>query len=420
MKIKIGNFNFINNKEDRIYFNSYNLSSDLFNYFYLDGREDTLYVLSRDNFDKAENEAYNSYSEFNFERELLKNHYVIDYNMKIKNEVDSFIRGKVLDIFNNREYSRYNLYNNISLNDIFLLEQNSKFILGSQDSYIDFKNNKIVKDGIIFNPYLEKMENLEELYNEGRFNKQIKAGLIKMEIENNIAPKFVTSFIKMNDFLVNKKSVNLILDDCEKFKINPYISSFLNFKGNKVSLNLSYNEEKWFERENPGKNADDLKLEDLKGLSYGKEVLKLDPEDFKDLEKQISVNPRDKLLFKIDKLEENLNNDFMQYNSKLYKENRIGYTEMPYNLEECLNRITRIDINNNQIDTKEKVPYPKWYSRELEDLFVRHDLVKGLKQFETLEELKDISKELDDEELIDICNEFIGYEENNEEEEDEL
>ena len=280
MKIKIGSFNFINNKEDRINFNSYNLSSDLFNYFYLDGREDTLYVSSRYRFDNAEDPRYEGYSEYNFEKDLLKKYYVIDYNKKITNEINSFIRGEVDDIFKNEDYSRYRLYNNINLNDIFLLEQNSKFKLDLiHDSYIDFKNNRIVQDRVIFNPYLENkpIENLEELYKDGRFNTEIKAGLIKKEIENGIAPKFVTSFITMNDFFENKKSVNLILDGYEKFKINPHISSFLEFRDNKVALNLSYNEENWFEKENPGIDPKDLKLDDIKGFSYGKEISQKEP-----------------------------------------------------------------------------------------------------------------------------------------------
>lgn len=419
MKIKIGGFNFINNKEDRINFNSYNLSSDLFNYFYLDGREDTLYVSSRYRFNNAEDPRYEGYSEYNFEKDLLKKYYVIDYNMKITNEINSFIRGKVDDIFKNEDYSRYKLYNNINLNDIFLLEQNSKFKLNSiHDSYIDFKNNRIVQDGVIFNPYLENkpIENLEKLYKDGRFNTEIKAGLIKKEIENGIAPKFVTSFIKMNDFFENKKSVSLILDGYEKFKINPHISSFLEFRDNKVALNLSYNEENWFEKENPGKDPKDLKLDDIKGFSYGKEILDIDPNVFMDLEKQITKTPADKLLFKIDSLEDELDNEFYE---KVRKDNLYN---TPYSIREAIETITRIDLRNSQREAGNLEgnieEYPKWYSNDLENLFEKYNLVVDLKQFETLDELKDISNKLDDEELIDICNEFLGYDE--EEEEDEL
>lgn len=403
MKIKIGSFNFINNKEDKIYFSSYNLSSDLFNYFYLDGREDTLYVSSRDGFDKAEDEKYNSYSSYNFERELLKKYYVIDYNMKIKNEVNSFIRGKVLDIFNNINYSRYNLYNNISLDEISLLEQDSNFTIGTdRDSYLDFENNKILRDGIIFNPYLEKMENLEELYNEGRFNKQIKAGLIKMEIERGIAPEFITSLIKVNDFICDKKSFNLVFNNDEKVKVAnvKYINDLLKKYKNEIDLRILSNR----------------KIESLTGLSYGKEILKIDSKDFIDLEKQIAQNPRDKLLFKIDSLENELDNEFYE---KVRKDNLYN---TPYSIREAIGTITRIDLRNSQREAGNLEgnieEYPKWYSNDLENLFEKYNLVVDLKQFETLDELKDISNKLDDEELIDICNEFLGYDE--EEEEDEL
>lgn len=418
MKIKIGDFNFINNKEDRINFNSYNLSSDLFNYFYLDGREDTLYVSSRYRFDNAEDPRYEGYSEYNFEKDLLKKYYVIDYNMKITNEINSFIRGKVDDIFKNEDYSRYDLYNNITLNEILLLDQNSKYANNENYSsaFIDFDNSTIQRGNIILNLYKEKIENLDELYKEGKFKNIIKANLIKKEIEQGIAPKFVTSFIKMNDFFVDKKSVNMLLKDCEKFKINPHISSFLEFRGNKVALNLSYNEEKWFEKENPGRDPKDLKLDDIKGLSYSKEVLELNPEDFKDLEKQIAITPEDKLLFKIDNLKNKLEDEY----TEIKIANRWN---IPYSIQEALNEITKIDLRNSQREAGnlegEIEKYPDYYSEELEDIFRRYDLINQLNQAETLEDIKEITRELGDNELQKIYYELLDDEEN-EEEEDEL
>lgn len=47
MNIKIGKFNFINNRENRIFLSGYDIDKKLFNYFYLDGKADTLYVSSR-------------------------------------------------------------------------------------------------------------------------------------------------------------------------------------------------------------------------------------------------------------------------------------------------------------------------------------------------------------------------------------
>jgi len=42
MKIKIGNYNFISDKENK--YNSYDRLDDYAKYFYLDGKENTLYV----------------------------------------------------------------------------------------------------------------------------------------------------------------------------------------------------------------------------------------------------------------------------------------------------------------------------------------------------------------------------------------
>lgn len=418
MKIKIGKFNFINKEENKIYLSSYSLNSNLFDYFYLDGREDTLYVNSRYMFDRAEELKNQKFTSYDFERDLLKKFMVIDYNMKITNEINSFIKEKVNNMFNNQEYSRYNLYNNITLNEILLLEQNSKYANNENYSstFIDFNNSTIQRGNIILDLYKEKIENLEELYNEGRFNKQIKAGLIKMEIENNIAPKFVTSFIKMNDFFTDKKSVNMLLKDCEKFKINPHISSFFDFKGNKVALNLSYNEEKWFEKENPGRDPKDLKLDDIKGLSYSKEVLELNPEDFKDIEKQIAITLEDKLLFKIDNLKNELEDEY----TEIKIANRWN---IPYSIREALNEITKIDLRNSQREAGnlegEIEKYPDYYSEKLEDIFRRYDLINQLNQAETLEDIKEITRELGDNELQKIYYELLDDEENAEEE-DEL
>ena len=72
MNIKIGKFNFINNRENRIFLSGYDIDEKLFNYFYLDGKEDTLYVSSRDNFDKIDEPKYNNYTELDLEKKLSK------------------------------------------------------------------------------------------------------------------------------------------------------------------------------------------------------------------------------------------------------------------------------------------------------------------------------------------------------------
>lgn len=120
MNIKIEKFNFINNRENRIFLSGYDIDEKLFNYFYLDGKKDTLYVSSRDNFDTTE---------YNLEKELSKNFLILDYNMEIKNAVNRFINDKARQIYRTESYSRYKLYKDISLSEILSLDVNSKFSL---------------------------------------------------------------------------------------------------------------------------------------------------------------------------------------------------------------------------------------------------------------------------------------------------
>lgn len=429
MRIKIGNFNYLNSKEDnKVNFSSYYSVSDLFNYFYLDGKEDTLYVNSRINFDRAEEQKNRGFSFYDFERELLKKYLVIDYNIKITNEVNSFIQSKALKLFCNNNYSRYDLYNNINFSDIAMLEQNSKYILGNEfESYIDFQNNKIVKNGIIFNPYLDKLENLEELYKDGIFNKQIKASLIKLEVEKNVAPKFITTLININNFMKDKKSVNILFKYCEKSKINPHIRSFLDLRDNKINLELGYNEEKFFKKANAGKEAENLTIDDLQGLSYFKEILNINPNDFKELEKQIAITIEDKFLFKIDKLKEEVKDDYRHLMYEYHrKEAKIGsnYINFPYNIQDALNIITKIDVKNSQLNPEnlkiEKENYPEWYSNELENLFVKYNSIKKLENVDTIDDLKEIVNEIGDNELKQIYYEFLNKGEITTEDEEEI
>lgn len=417
MNIKIGNFNFINNNSDE--FRGFgDLQYDDY-YFYMDGKEDTLYVSSRNKFDRASEPEMQKYTDFDFQRELAKKYYIIDYNMLITNLINSYIRGKVLNIFNNKNYSKYNLYKNISFSKLMSLKDSSIYKFDFRDT-TKFKidSNKICKGKFIFNPYIENIENLEECYNNNMFKEQIKNSLILKEIQEGVAPKFVYELNKIEEFMKGKKSVNLIFNGYEKFKINPYLSSFLDLRDNKISLNLSYNEQNFFERENPTKNYKDLKLNDLVGLSYGKNVLHIDNSALIDIDKQMTKSTEDKLLLKIDKLNDELLNEYNYYRNT---HNQKDYC--PYDIQDAINICTQIDLRNLQresgnLDGKHE-EYPTYYSSELEDIFKRFDLIKELEQVENLEDLKDITRELGDNELQQIYYEFLD-EEIQETEEDEL
>ena len=208
------------------------------------------------------------------------------------------------------------------------VEENSKFSLGSTyDSYIDIEDNKIIVDGIKLDPYTQVISNLEDFYKNGRFDEVIKSNLIKLELQDNIAPKFVSTLIEINNFFQNKNNVNLLIKGCEKFKIEPYIRSFLDFRNNNIELDLSYKSERNFLKNNMNIEPKKIELEDLQGLSYGKEVLNIEPKNLENIINQIVISPKDKLFYRLDVLEKNINEDY----SKIYNEN-INI-ELPFNLK---------------------------------------------------------------------------------------
>lgn len=388
MNIKIGKFNFINNKDSKIYFNGYDLDFNLFNYFYLDGKEDTLYVSSRDNFDKIDDPGY---SEYNLEKELSKKFYILDYNTEVENAVNSFIKDKARQIYRSESYSNYKLYNNISLNEIISVEENSKFSLGSTyDSYIDVKNSEIVIYGIKLNPYTQVITNLEDFYKNGRFDEVIKANLIKLELQDNIAPKFVSTLIEINNFFKNKNNVNLLIKGCEKFKIEPYIRSFLDFRNNNIELDLSYKSERNFKKNNMNIEPRKIELEDLQGLSYGKEILNIEPKNLENIINQIVLSPKDKLFYRLDKIEENINNKYRNIYKGNMDLNLPSNLKTPKNLDE-LESIT-YGTGDKEIDDK---IYE--YTKQLYDI----ELIKNT---DSVEEFNKAIKDLNDNELNSIIN----------------
>lgn len=410
MNIKIGKFNFINNRENRIFLSGYDIDKKLFNYFYLDGKADTLYVSSRDNFDKINDFKYNNYSEFDLERKLSKNFLVLDYNMEIKNAVNRFINDKARQIYRTESYSRYKLYKDISLSEILSVDKNSKFSLRhTYDSYIDVEDNKIIVDGIKLDPYTQVILNLEDFYKNGRFNNEIKATLIKLELQDNIAPKFVSTLIEINSFLQNKNSVNILFNDCEKAKIEPSCGSFLYFGHNYIELSLTEKTCNSLKKTNSNINPNNLKLGDLQGLSYGKEVLNIESKNLKNIVNQIVISPKDKLFYRLDVLEKNINEDY----SNIYNEN------INLNLSSDLKTL-------KNLDELESITYGtgvKEIDNKISDLSKKLYDINIIRNTNNVEEFNYAIKDLNDYELNSIANiksYIISNEESEETEEDEL
>lgn len=390
MIIKIGKFNFVGeNKEEFRLFqdNSYSI----FRYFYMDGKEDTLYVHSRSDFDKENKEYYK------FEQELLKKYYILEYSSLIHNRIQKFISDKTFEIFKNNNYASYELYKDISIRKLQSLDTDIKCSL-SYNTKINFNTNKLVYaldngDSIIFDPYTEEIHNLEELYKKGLFDNEIKAGLILKEVQHKKAPKFIMKLAEINTFLKEKKNVNLIFNDGNKIKTEAELDEIFNIYDKKISLRSS-NE-----------------LEDLKAVTFNKSEVTIHSKDFSDIEKQILKTIEDKILYKIDELKEKLRYNFDDYK---YKDENRYY--IPDTIEECIEKIITLEKNNFEKKENQKEEYPVWYSKEFTNLWQDYERIKTLENTSSLEDIKEEVIKTEDEELNKIYL-MLGGEEDEESEE---
>ncbi len=397
MNIKIWKFNFISEGTENLAIDGYDLDKR-FDKFYIDGKEDTLFVSDRWKFDNAE--KYN----YKFEQELLKNYYILDYHLLIKNRINSFIREKTMKIYMDNNYSRYDLYNNIEYYDLMTLKNNQEINMRYNEKITC--DNKIMLeinggDKLIFNPYSEELENLEELYNKKFFDKVIKNNLILMEIENKKAPSFVLHLLELNEFLNGKMTVNVVFNDGTKEKISASLSNIVNIKSNNIEL--SYQLDK------------NHKLEDLRKVTYNKNELDIDVNKLNNLKEQIKKTPADMLNFKVDEMRQSLNKRLNQFAQNM----NFYYSA---DLKRCIDKIEEIDRKNSLLGNniaEEKVwQYPDWYTEEFKNLWREYDLINTLTKAQNVEEIKNIANETGDNELKKICNLLENNESEYEDEEE--
>jgi len=416
MKIKIGNFNFISNKENKYSgLSGYDSLNEYMKYFYLDGKEDTLYVTSIFNFEAKHHPEF-----YQYERDLADKYKVMDVYRKAREQIQEYIKNKVQDIFDNRAYSKYELYKNLDTRSINTLNAESKFSFDFYDKLvIDFDSNRINIGKFQFNPYTENVQNLDELYKQGVLDKTIRNSIIIKEMEKGIAPPYTYEINKIMDFVKDKETINLIFDNAEKFKCRAGIGHFLRYYDGVIEISLGYQEGKSFEKANPGKREEELKINNLIGLSYGRNILEIDNMALANIDMQIAISPEDRLKLRTDILKNDIEKNIVKHLSKLYEK---GYK--PHSLEEAINEIKNLDDENKKIkdgilEGPEK-EYPLWYSKELKELFYKYDLVNYLKTSQTLEEIKEICVELEDNELKEIYYSLLceegSLEENKEEE----
>ena len=400
MKIKIGNFNFISDKENK--YNLYDNLNDYTKYFYLDGKENTLYVTNMYKFEKQ--------SYYDYERELTEKFKIINIFQKAKEQIQKYINNKVQKIFNNREYSKYELYKELDFGSINSLKYNSKFTFEYEDKIeINFDSNRINFGKFQFNPYTEKVENLDELYEQGVFRKKIKSSIILKEIENEIAPPYIIEIIKINNFIKDKENVNLIFNNMEKFRCRASIGNFLKYYDGVIKIDLEYHERKNFAKANPYKSENDLKINNLVGISYGKNVLEIDRMALSNINMQIAISLEDRLKLRINYLKEDIENQYYKYRDNI----KMSVYDVPYTLEESIAYIRKQEKNAS---SKEELA---WYSKELEEIIYKSELINSLTEAKTIEDIKDVCIELGDNELQNIYYGMLYEEENEEENEGE-
>lgn len=420
MNIKIGKFNFINSEDSSLYLDDHSFSKKL-EYFFLDGKEDTIFVEDRSMFD------YKGEDIGQYEKELLKNHYVLDYSGIVKNLISRFARSKAMDMFISNKYSKYNLYKNISIGGIQYLDEKTRPSFSFRKSISS--DNKLILHAdylydIVFDPFNEKVDNLEELYKRGIFDKEIKANLILIEIQYGVAPKFVEELYKINIFLENKKTINLQFDGFEKFKVDARLDSVFYLRNNEISISLD--DDKDFELKNSHKNKKDLKIEKLRKILYSNNEYTVDFNSFVDISKQIATTLDDKINYKIDQIKKSLSEDFTRQQIKFEFENYSLYKTIPPNIEKAV--LTIREIENNSVEGKNI--YPNWYTKEMRKIIQKADLLDKLIENKGKEDFIEIGENLayicKDSELKKIVSEYESNQEIdiemkvNDEEEEEL
>lgn len=418
MNIKIGKFNFVNSENTSLYLDDASFS-DKFNYFFMDGKEDTIFVDKRDLFDNK-NEDIGKY-----ERELLKSHYILEYSSIVKNQINRFTRSKAMEMFKHNSYSRYYLYKDINIATIQYLENSKNCDFTFRKSITN--DNKLILHAdysynVVFEPYSEKVENLEELYEQGIFNKEIKANLILIEIENGIAPKYIEELYKIHNFFDNKKTVNILCNGFEKFKAKAELDSLFGLRDNEITINLDRDSD--FQAKNPSKKEEELKPELLKEITYLNKKYIVNGNNFLDIPNQIAITLEDRVSYKLDQLKNELSQEFVRQKIKIEFENRGSYIKVPSTIEQATSIIKEKNTWN------EKNIYPEWFNKEMKELLQKQDLLNSLIENKGKEEFIDIGYELahrcKDKELKAIVDEYEANKEEylrnyeNSEEEEEL
>lgn len=340
-KVKINQFNFLINetRNEPVILN--NTENNLkFKYFFIDGMESTLFVENDINVAEFEEQSEQHYTN------------IINYRTNINKQINKLIEKKVESLMESGNYSRYELYDDFQYHSIsnFLYER-EKYFNEKYDRYsyfkLDLDKNIITAEKVSYNPYTNKVENFEELYSEGVFKDEIETRLVIKEYEKGIMPKYIYELMSIYNFLKDKQTINIKLKDCEKYKVDACFGNILDRSYWNKEYSIANYVEDSFKRANPLKKLCDMKIDDLEELTFGKkEKLQINVENLKNIEEQIAINGRDKLIYKLKKMSKELDTEFCKYKERLNG-------KIQTNLD-----VRDIQFVNNMFKEKE------WYSKE--------------------------------------------------------
>lgn len=270
----------LTNKRNNIYLNNetgkkYGRSGE----FEISGVEIGNKIFVFNNFYNLENTKY------------VKNKKVIYFGKYMRDLITSKLKEQ-LRLYVAKNINNYELYKRNDINRI-IENLNTDTISNTYISVSNYRldrirENKIVIDshGICYIYDLEK--NILDVIREGEntsilnallYQRVLDYAVAKEQYKRGIAPNIVYELMKINEFIKEKRKINVILNDDSCYTIKNYSQEFRN-----ISNLFLYNENSGLEiyRSQIVESRDkNINIRDIKALKYGKVILPVNHENLK-------------------------------------------------------------------------------------------------------------------------------------------
>lgn len=266
--------------------------------------ENKLYSLDRYEFTKE-----NKSPLFNIAKD--KGYEIIDITSTLENKITNIIKKEIAKYLeNNKENTEYitkvsmNKYSNYKVEKCGIFEDASRFgkditkenkLEKNLEIYIGNVNKGILTIGTergrynFFQYDIEKQNfNIsdEEIMNRFYSQRELKLILAFQQYKQGKTPKIYDEIAKINDFLLDKKTVTLELYNGTKIRAETYLGSILDIRDNgKIFVSDRYSN-KIIEGEEIG--YCEYPASEIKCLKYGKNILNINTDVFKNWENEIN------------------------------------------------------------------------------------------------------------------------------------